>query len=41
VRSICVIWVEGPSDRIYFNKWIELFDPDLKEHDDYEFAFTA
>ena len=41
LQSNCVIWVEGPSDRTYFNRWIELFDPHLKEHDDYEFAFTA
>jgi hypothetical protein len=33
--------VEGPSDRIYFNKWIELFGGELVEHDDYEFAFTG
>jgi len=41
LQSNCVIWVEGPSDRIYFNKWLELFDPDLNEHADYEFAFTG
>lgn len=22
----CIIWVEGPSDRIYINKWIEIFN---------------
>ena len=26
---------------MYFNKWIELFDHELKEHDHYEFAFTS
>ena len=41
LQSNCVVWVEGPSDRIYFNKWIELFDPELHEHDDYEIAFTG
>ena len=41
LQANCVIWVEGPSDRVYFNRWIELFDPELKEHDDYEFAFTG
>jgi AAA15 family ATPase/GTPase len=25
LQSNCVIWVEGPSDRIYINKWIELY----------------
>lgn len=23
-----VIWVEGPSDRIYFNRWLEIFSDD-------------
>ena len=35
-----IIWLEGPSDRIYLNKWIEIFsDPKLKEHVHYECAF--
>jgi AAA15 family ATPase/GTPase len=35
-----IVWLEGPSDRIYFNKWIELYtDGDLREHRDYECAF--
>ena len=35
-----IIWLEGPSDRTYFNKWIELYsDNKLKEHRDYECAF--
>jgi len=25
LQSNSIVWVEGPSDRIYFNKWIELF----------------
>ena len=25
LQSNCIIWVEGPSDRIYLNRWIELF----------------
>jgi hypothetical protein len=41
LQSNCILWVEGPSDRIYVNKWIELFDPELKEHDHFEFAFTS
>lgn len=24
LQSNCVVWVEGPSDRIYFNRWMEL-----------------
>ncbi len=34
-----IIWVEGPSDRIYLNKWIELIDPELKENVDYTFLY--
>jgi len=26
LQSNCLIWLEGPSDRIYFNKWVELFN---------------
>jgi len=26
LQSNCVVWLEGPSDRIYFNKWIKLFN---------------
>ncbi|MFI4910128.1 MAG: ATP-dependent nuclease [Sedimentisphaeraceae bacterium JB056] len=35
-----IVWLEGPSDRIYFNKWIELYSKgELQEHRDYECAF--
>lgn len=34
-----IIWVEGPSDRIYINKWISLLDKDLKENVHYSFAY--
>lgn len=35
-----IIWVEGPSDRIYINRWIELFsDGKWKEGRDYQCAF--
>lgn len=35
-----IVWLEGPSDRIYFNKWIDLIsDGKIKEHKDYECAF--
>lgn len=26
-----VIWVEGPSDRIYWRRWLQLVDPELEE----------
>src|SRR5690606_27490491 len=31
LQSNGIIWVEGPSDRVYINKWIELVDHTLKE----------
>ena len=35
-----IIWVEGPSDRIYVNRWLELHsDGRLKEGKDYQCAF--
>lgn len=26
-----VIWVEGPSDRVYWRRWLQLVDPELEE----------
>ncbi len=35
-----IIWVEGPSDRIYINKWIEVIsEGSLREGADYTFMF--
>jgi len=35
-----IVWLEGPSDRIYFNKWVEIFsNGELQEHRHYECAF--
>ncbi|MER0497304.1 AAA family ATPase [Aeromonas hydrophila] len=35
-----IIWVEGPSDRIYINRWIELMsDGELKEGTHYQIVF--
>jgi predicted ATP-dependent endonuclease of OLD family len=31
MQANCVIWVEGPSDRVYINHWIKAVDPDLVE----------
>lgn len=40
MQSNCVIWVEGPSDRIYINKWIELASKGkLVENIDYQVLF--
>lgn len=35
-----VVWLEGPSDRVYLNRWIELLtDGGLREGRDYQCAF--
>jgi len=35
-----IIWVEGPSDRIYLNRWIDLFsDGTVQEGRDYQCAY--
>ena len=34
-----IIWVEGPSDRIYLNYWITSFDPNLLEGLHYSIMF--
>lgn len=39
VQTNCVIWVEGPSDRIYLNKWISSKNPDLIEGTNYSIMF--
>ncbi len=39
LQSNAVIWVEGPSDRIYLNHWIRQKAPDLTEGIDYSIMF--
>lgn len=39
LQSNGVIWVEGPSDRVYLNKWISLLAPDLEEGLHYSIMF--
>lgn len=34
-----IIWVEGPSDRIYIKKWLELKYPELKEGLQFTFQY--
>jgi hypothetical protein len=34
-----VIWVEGPSDRLYVRHWLQRIDPSLQEGSDYAFIF--
>lgn len=39
-QSNGIIWVEGPSDRIYVKRWIELWgDDDIVEGADYQFLY--
>jgi predicted ATPase len=37
MQANCVIWVEGPSDRIYLQRWMELAGNELVEGRDYVF----
>ncbi len=39
VQSNAIIWVEGPSDRIYLNHWLGAMDPGLKEGVHYSIMF--
>lgn len=39
LQSNSIIWVEGPSDRIYLNCWINLVDPELIEGLHYSIMF--
>lgn len=39
LQTNCVIWVEGPSDRIYISHWIGLMNPTLREGIDYSIMF--
>lgn len=39
LQSNFVIWVEGPSDRIYLNHWINSVNPDLEEGLHYSIMF--
>ena len=39
LQANCVIWVEGPSDRIYLHDWIKLHRSGLEEGVDYAIMF--
>ena len=39
LQSNCVIWVEGPSDRLYINCWLKQKAPELVEGIDYSIMF--
>jgi len=39
MQSNCIIWVEGPSDRIYLTHWIEKQEPQFTEGIHYSIMF--
>lgn len=39
LQANCLIWVEGPSDRMYLNHWIRAINPSLIEGIDYSIMF--
>lgn len=39
LQTNCVIWAEGPSDRLYLNEWIRQADPALTEGIHYSVMF--
>ena len=39
LQANCIIWVEGPSDRIYINNWIKYVDSSLVEGIHYSIMF--
>ena len=39
LQTNSIVWVEGPSDRIYLKSWISIADPSLKEGIDYSIMF--
>lgn len=39
LQANSVIWVEGPSDRIYINHWLKILHPELREGIDYSIMF--
>lgn len=39
MQANSIVWVEGPSDRIYINEWLQLADPSLREGIHYSIMF--
>lgn len=39
LQSNCIVWVEGPSDRIYLNHWLSRLAPELQEQVHYSIMF--
>lgn len=41
LQTNCVVWVEGPTERVLIAYWIGMLAPELKEHEHFEFVMTA
>jgi len=39
LQANSIVWVEGPSDRIYINHWLHAVNPNLREGIDYSIMF--
>lgn len=39
LQANCIVWVEGPSDRIYLNHWIQTVEPNFVEGLHYSIMF--
>jgi predicted ATPase len=39
MQANCIVWVEGPSDRIYVKRWLELIAPTLIEGSHYSIMY--
>ena len=39
LQTNCVIWIEGPSDRLYIRQWLKEAAPDLQEGRDFTFNY--
>ncbi len=39
LQTNCIIWVEGPSDRVYLNYWLKFLEPNLREGIEYSIMF--
>ena len=39
LQANCTLWVEGPSDKIYIQRWLNLLAPDLVEGKDFSIMF--
>ncbi len=41
LQSNCVIWIEGPTEKILIKHWLSLLAPELLEHEHYSFVMSS